>query len=117
MRAISATPIMQHFELAKPIILQTDMSGFPIASILNRFDGFGILHPVNFYSRKYSPAEQNYDTYNCELLAIMETMKQWQHYLEGARHKILGQCDHNNFLYFQISKMLSQRQGHWAEIV
>ena len=40
-----------------------------------QYDVFGVLRPVNFYSRKCSPAEQNYDTYDRELLAIVETLK------------------------------------------
>jgi len=116
-KAFTDAPILQHFDLQKPIILQTDASGFAIAGILNQFDGFGILRPVNFYSRKCSAAEQNYDTYDRELLAIVETMKQWRHYLEGANHKILVQCDHKNLEYFQTSKVLSRRQARWAEIL
>jgi hypothetical protein len=116
-RAFTGAPILQHFDPAKPIILQTDASGFAIAGILNQYDGFGTLRPVNFYSRKCSPAEQNYDTYDRELLAIVETMKQWQHYLEVANHKDLIQCDHKNLEYFQTSKVLSRRQARWAEIL
>ena len=110
-KAFTEASILQHFDPAQPIILQTDSSGFAIAGILNLYDGFGTLRPVNFYSRKCSPAEQNYDMYDRELLAIVETMKQWRHYLEGANHKVLIQCDHKNLEYFQTSKVLSQRQA------
>jgi hypothetical protein len=54
-------------------------------------------------AKKCSPAEQNYDTYDRELVAILETLRQWRHYLEGANHKILIQCDHKNLEYFQTS--------------
>jgi hypothetical protein len=85
-KAFTEGPIHQHFDPAMPIILQTDASGFAIAGILNQYDGIGTLRPVNFYCGKCSPAEQNYDTYDRELLAIVETMKQWRHYLEGGNH-------------------------------
>jgi hypothetical protein len=94
-----------------------DASGFEIAGILNQYDGFSILRPVNFNTQKCSPAEQNYDTYVRELSAIVETLRQWRHYLEGANHKILIQCDHKNLEYFQTSKVLSRRQARWAEIL
>ena len=74
-RAFTEALILQHFDPAKPIILQTDASGFAIASILNQYDRFGTLQPVNFYSGKCSPAEQNYNRYDRELLAIVKTMK------------------------------------------
>jgi hypothetical protein len=105
-RAFTEAPILQHFDPRKPIILQTDTSGFAIAGILYQYDGFGTLRPVNFYSRKCSPAEQNYDMYDRELLAIVETMKQWWHYLEGADHKILIQSDHKTSSTSRLPKCL-----------
>ena len=108
---------MTHFNPEKPIVLQTDASGFGIAGILNQFDDFGVLRPVAFTSRKCSPAEQNYDTYDRELLAIVESFKAWRHYLEGAAHTVLVRCDHKNLVYFTSTKVLSRRQARWAVIL
>jgi len=116
-KAFTEAPIHQHFDPTKPIILQTDACGFAMAGILNQYDRFRTLRPVNFYSPRCSPAKQNYDTYDRELLAIVETMKQWRHYLDGANHKVLIQCDQKNLEYFQTSKVLSRRQARWAEIL
>jgi len=44
-------------------------------------------------------------------------MKQWRHYLEGASHKVLVQCDSKNLEYFQTSQVFSRRQARWAEIL
>jgi len=116
-KAFNVAPIHQHFNPQIPIILQTDASGFAMAGILYQYNRFGILRPVGFYSQKYSLAEQNYHTYDWALLAIVETMKQWRHYLEGANHMVLIWCNHKNLEYFQTSKVLSQRQARWAEIL
>jgi hypothetical protein len=88
-RTFAETPILEHFDPAKPIILQTYARGFGIAGILNQYDVFGVLRPVNFYTRKCPPAEQNYVTYDRELLAIVETLKQWRHYLKGGNYKVI----------------------------
>jgi hypothetical protein len=61
-KAFTEALILQHFKLQKLIILLTDASGCALAGILNLYNRFGILRPVNFYTRKCSPAEQNYDT-------------------------------------------------------
>jgi hypothetical protein len=116
-RTFTEATILQHFDPAQPIILQTDASGFLIWGILNQYDGFAVLRPVNFYSQKCSSAEQNYDAYDRELLAIVETLKQWRHYLEGTNHQVLIQCDHKNLKYFQTSKVLSKRQARWLEVL
>jgi hypothetical protein len=101
----------------KPTTLQTNASGFAIAGIVNQFDVFGVLRPTSYDSRKCSPAEQNYDTYDCALLAIVASIKQLIHHLEGARYKILIQCNHKYLEYFQTTKVLSRRQARWAEII
>jgi hypothetical protein len=49
-RAFTDSPILNHSDLAKPLILQTDASGVVIARILNQYEVFGILGPDNFYS-------------------------------------------------------------------
>jgi hypothetical protein len=47
-RPFTETLILEHFDPAKAIILQTDGCGFAIAGILNLYDVFGVLRPVNF---------------------------------------------------------------------
>jgi len=114
--AFTEAPILQHFNPQRPIILHTDASGIAITGILNQYDWFKIPHQVNFDSHKSSPAEQNYDQYDREFLAIVEIMKQWRHYLRGANHKVLIQCDQKNLEYFQTSTVHSRSQARWAEI-
>jgi hypothetical protein len=85
---ITEAQILQHFNLGNLINHQMDASGFAIAGILNQYHGFSVLRPVNYYFSKCSSAEQNYDSYDRERLAIVETLKQWRHYLDGAIHNI-----------------------------
>jgi len=115
-RTFTEAPILQHFDPAKSIIsLQTDARGFAIAGILNQYYGVGVLRPVNFNIGKCSSADQNYDTYDLKQLAIVETPKQWRHYLQGSNKKVSIRCDHKNLEYFQTSKVLSRRQARWLE--
>jgi hypothetical protein len=116
-RTFTEEPILQHCDPAKPLFLQTDASGFAIAGILNQYDVFGVVRPVNFYSRNCSPAEQNDDIYDREPLAIVKTLTAWRHYLEGTNYKILIRCNHKNLEYFQTFKVLSRRQARWSEIL
>lgn len=60
------------------------------------------------------PAEQNYKTYNTELLAIVEGFKTWHHYLEGATYIILVFTDYNNLKKFIETTCFSNRQIRWA---
>ena len=56
-----------------------------------------------------------YETYNSELLAIVEAFKTWRHYLERCKHKVLVLIDHNNLQLFMNTKSLSFKQVWWAQ--
>ena len=59
-------------------------------------------------------AENNYKTYNLKLLTIIETFKQWHHYLKESSYLIEVLIDHNNLCEFINVKMLNSRQAKWA---
>lgn len=42
--------------------------------------------PIPFGSKKFSPAEKNYDTSQRELLAIIHALKQWRCYVAGVHY-------------------------------
>ena len=44
------------------------------------------------------------------ILAIVETLNQWRHYLKGSNLKLLMQCDLENVESLQMSNVLCQRQ-------
>ncbi|KAL2010421.1 hypothetical protein VTN00DRAFT_6228 [Thermoascus crustaceus] len=62
-----------------------------------------------------TPPELNYDIHDKELLAIMAAVREWRHYLEGAKYQVMIYCDHKNLAYFTTSKELTRRQVRWAE--
>ncbi len=66
------------------------------------------------FSRKLSPAEQNYDIANRELLAIKFALEDWRHWLEGAVHPFQVITDHRNLEYLRDAKRLNPRQTRWA---
>ena len=41
-----------------------------------------------FYSKSLSLVEWNYKIYDKEMLAIIHTLKEWRHFLEGARYLV-----------------------------
>jgi hypothetical protein len=112
----TSAPILHHFDPNLPIRLHTDASGFAISGIISQLHGTE-WHPVAFFSRKCIPAECNYGTPDLEMLAIVESMRHWRHYLEGARHPIQVLSDHKNLTTFMSTKVLNRRQARWAELL
>jgi len=101
----------------KPDSQERVTRGFAIAGIVKQYDGFRVLGLIDLYSRKRSSVVLNYDTDDWELLVIVDTPKQWQHYLESAENNVLIRCDHKNLEFFQSSKLLSRSRARWSEML
>ena len=115
--AFTTAPILRHYDPALPIKVETDASVFAMGGILSQLfpaPDTSRWHPVAYYSRKFIPAEVNYETHDQELLAIVDCFKQWRHYLEGAPSTIRVLSDHNNLQGFMGVKTLNGRQARWA---
>jgi hypothetical protein len=57
-------------------------------------------HPIAFLSKVLNLVERNYEIHNTEILAIIQDLEEWRHYLEGARHPVEIWTDHKNLKYF-----------------
>jgi hypothetical protein len=51
-------------------------------------DEVGVLHPMPYYSRKFTALKINYPIYDKDVLAIIAAFKEWRPYLAGAQHHI-----------------------------
>ncbi|KAI2646367.1 Transposon Tf2-8 polyprotein [Labeo rohita] len=70
-KLFSTAPLLHHPNPNLPFTVEADASTTGVGAVLSQAVGeSSILHPCAFFSRKLSPAEQNYDVGNRELLAI-----------------------------------------------
>jgi hypothetical protein len=119
LEAFRLRPVLAHYDPALSTRIETDASGRAICGILSQFviglDGKETWKPVAFMSRKMTDVETRYDTHDTELLAILESLKEWRHLLEGLRDEFEVLTDHNNLKWFMTTKALSRRQAGWAE--
>ena len=60
------------------------------------------------------PAERNYEIHDREMLAIIEALKDWCHFLEGLPTPFEIITDHSNLQYWWTTQDLSRRQDRWA---
>ena len=63
------------FNLKKKIMIEIDTSKIALGAILSRLDKKDRLYPVIFYLRKFTISELNYNIYDKELLAIINSFK------------------------------------------
>ena len=93
---------------------QTDASKYATGAVLTQLDLNGDRHPISFISKTFSPAERNYEIYNHELLAIIQALEEWQHYIQGSPHTTIILFDHKNLNYYREAKKLNRRQARWS---
>lgn len=114
-RALTTPPVLQPFrDTQAPIQVTTDASDVAVGAELAQHSE-GAWHPVAFESRKLTPAEKNYPTHEKELLAIINALKTWKHYLEGRKFTVV--TDHHSLQYIHTQPTLSKRQAGWLDLL
>ena len=113
--AFLSDTVLMNFDPEKKIVVEVDASDWVVGGVLSQYDDEGTLRPVAFFSKKHSPAEINYETYDKELMAIVRAFEEWRAELEGAAFPIQVISDHKNLEYFMTTKQLSRRQARWSE--
>jgi hypothetical protein len=109
----STEPILVIFDPKKPSMVETDASDKAIGACLSQADDKGKLRPVAYLSRKFTPAESNYEVHDKELLAIIEAFRHWRVYLEGQAYKTKVISDHQNLIQFLSTHIMTGRQMRW----
>lgn len=61
-----------------------------------------------------TPAQQNYNIEERELLEVKLALEEWRHWLEGAAHPFLVLMHHKNLEYLKTAKRFNSCQVWWA---
>ena len=61
----------------------------------------GDIQPCGYLSQTFSLAEQNYNIFNRELLAMIHSLDEWRQYLLGSPFPIEVLTNHKNLTYFK----------------
>jgi hypothetical protein len=93
---ISKETLLSYPQFDKPFEIHTDASDKQLGSVIMQ-EG----KPIAFYTRKLNAAQRNYNTTERELLAIVETLKEFRNILLGK--KITVHTEHLNFMFKQFS--------------
>jgi hypothetical protein len=114
MTAFTTAPIFIHPDFSKPLFLESDASDYILGTVLSRNGVDGRLHPIVFYSRKFTTIEINYEIHDKFFLAIIDSFQEWRHFLEEVVHPITIYTNHKNLEYFMSVQVLNRRQARWS---
>ncbi len=115
-QVLTQAPVLRTYDPALKCILVTDASSSyeAIGAVLMQDDGQA-PRPIEYYSRKMSPAGTHYPTREQELLVIKEAFAHWQHYLLAAYFEV--HSDHESLKYLQTQKSLKGKLLRWLDFM
>jgi len=113
--AVTTAPVLVSPQESDTFWIEADSSDFATEAVLSQQSTTdGKWHPVAFYSKSLSSMERNYKIHDKEILAIIHTLEEWRHFLEGATHPVEIWTNHKNLEYFMMAKKLNRRQARWS---
>lgn len=93
-QSLMANPVLKIYDPLAETELHTDASKYGFGAVLmQRDNGDQQMHPVHYMSKKTSAAEEKYDSYMLEVLAIMKALEKFRVYLLGIQFKIVTDCE------------------------
>ena len=110
--AVTTAPILAYPVPGAPFILDTDASNSGIGAVLSQGTENG-EKVVAFYSRSLSKTERNYCVTRRELLAAVESIRQFQKYLYGQ--PFLLRTDHASLRWLLNFKNPEGQMARWIE--
>ena len=112
---IIRTALLERIPLHKitdsvPLQLYTDASQLAAGAVLKQTD-----RTIAYYSKKFTPTEQRYSTFDREALAMVASLKHFRHRLLGRRFSVY--TDHKPLTYWLKRPPVSERHARWAVAV
>lgn len=109
-KQLISKPLLSIFDPSLPTELHTDASALGYGAILLQKLG-NSNKVVGYFSKRTSPAESKYCSYDLETLAIYNALKHFRVYLLGMNFKIITDC--NAIKSTMSKKDLSPRVARW----
>jgi len=120
-------------ELESFEIIKDKLTSFPVLSIYSSGDitelhcdasaaGYGAIlmqkksdlkfHPIFYFSKRTTPTESKYHSFELETLAVIYALRRFKNYLHGIKFKIITDCD--SFRLTLNKKDIHPRIARWA---
>lgn len=113
---LSREPVLAIFNPQCETELHTDASALGYGAVLlQRSSLDGQLHPVYYMSKKTTPQEEKYCSYELEVLAVVTALKKFRVYLLGIKFKLVTDC--SALQKTMEKKDLTPRVARWAMLM
>ena len=114
--ALAKASLLLYPDSEVPTCLMTDASDTAVGAVLQQYIN-DTWHPISFFSRKMTPAETRYSTFDRELLAVYLAIKHFRHFLEGRPFHVLTDHKPLTFALNTRSDRHSPRQARHLDYI
>lgn len=111
-KCLMSSPILSFPRNEGQFLLDTDASNHGIGAVLSQIQD-GSEKVIAYYSRVLGKSERNYCVTRRELLAIIDSLKSFHHYLYGRKFVI--RTDHISLRWLMSFKNLEGQMARWLE--
>ena len=108
--ALANASLLSYSKADAPTCLMTDASDTAVEAVLEQYVNSS-WHPIPFFSRKMTPAETCYSTFDRELLAVYLAIKHFHHFLEDRHFHVLTNHKPLTFALKTLSDRHTLRQA------
>ena len=112
-QAVTASPVLVFPTDKNQFWVEADSSDFATGAVLSQLQE-NSWKPIAYMSKVLNEVERNYEIHDKEMLAIMQALEEWRHYLQGARQPFEIWTNHKNLEYFMTARKLNRRQARWS---
>jgi len=102
-------PVLAAPDLDKEMRVEADASDYAMGGVLSVKGKDGRWRPVAFISKLLNDMERNYEIHDKEILAVIQCLETWRHFLEEVRTKFEIWTDHKILEYFMTNQKLNRQ--------
>ena len=102
-------PVLVTPDLDKEMRVEADASDFVMGGVLSMKCEDKKWRPVAYISKSLNEVKRNYEIHDKEMLAIIQCLEVWRHFLERAKDWFEIWTDHKDLEYFMKAQKLNWR--------
>jgi hypothetical protein len=114
----TSSPVLVMWQPDLETRMEVDALAFATGEVISQKQTLdGLHHPIAFHLESLSKPECNYKIYDRKLLAIVQGLEDWRHYLMGLPEPFTIAMDHHILEYWTKSRNLNCCQAQWYLIL
>ena len=111
-RMLTTAPVLEYPCQDLPFLLDCDASGYGTGAVLSQVQD-GMERVISYYSKSLTKSERNYCVTRRELLAVVNAVKHYHHFLYGNKFTI--RTDHSAVKFYLRFKNPEGQITRWLE--